>query len=44
MTQGFSSGGPKEAVIVTPLMDFIRQKRAAKSGSQVWWCYLAYSY
>ncbi|XP_077224320.1 regulator of nonsense transcripts UPF3-like [Tasmannia lanceolata] len=28
------AGAPKEAVIVTPLMDFIRQKRAAKSGSQ----------
>lgn len=28
------AGGPKESVIVTPLMDFIRQKRAAKSGSQ----------
>ncbi|XP_020250111.1 regulator of nonsense transcripts UPF3-like isoform X1 [Asparagus officinalis] len=28
------AGGPKEAVIVTPLMDFIRQKRLAKTGSQ----------
>ncbi|XP_077249722.1 regulator of nonsense transcripts UPF3-like isoform X2 [Tasmannia lanceolata] len=27
-------GAPKETVIVTPLMDFVRQKRAAKSGSQ----------
>lgn len=30
-----SSGGPKETLIVTPLMDFVRQKRAAKVGSQV---------
>ncbi|ONK55322.1 uncharacterized protein A4U43_UnF5010 [Asparagus officinalis] len=28
------AGGPKESVITTPLMDFIRQKRAIKSGSQ----------
>lgn len=28
-------GGIKEALIVTPLMDFVRQKRAAKIGSQV---------
>ncbi|KAH7670728.1 regulator of nonsense transcripts 3 protein [Dioscorea alata] len=28
------AGGAKEAVIVTPLMDFVRQKRASKSSSQ----------
>ncbi|XP_058097668.1 regulator of nonsense transcripts UPF3-like [Magnolia sinica] len=28
------AGGPKDTLIVTPLMDFVRQKRAAKSGSQ----------
>ncbi|XP_058090135.1 regulator of nonsense transcripts UPF3-like isoform X3 [Magnolia sinica] len=28
------AGAPKETVVVTPLMDFVRQKRAAKSGSQ----------
>ncbi|KAJ6816379.1 regulator of nonsense transcripts UPF3-like [Iris pallida] len=28
------SGRSKETLIVTPLMDFVRQKRAAKSGSQ----------
>lgn len=28
------AGGIKEALIVTPLMDFVRQKRAAKIGSQ----------
>ncbi|OVA04791.1 Regulator of nonsense-mediated decay [Macleaya cordata] len=28
------AGAPKEAPIVTPLMDFVRQKRAAKSGPQ----------
>ncbi|KAG9456930.1 hypothetical protein H6P81_001438 [Aristolochia fimbriata] len=28
------AGQPKESPIVTPLMDFVRQKRAAKSGSQ----------
>ncbi|XP_065872690.1 regulator of nonsense transcripts UPF3-like isoform X2 [Euphorbia lathyris] len=27
-------GAPKDAPIVTPLMDFVRQKRAAKSGSR----------
>lgn len=30
-----SSGGLKETLVVTPLMDFVRQKRAAKIGSQV---------
>ena len=29
------SGSAKDAPIVTPLMDFIRQKRAAKGGSRV---------
>nr|XP_010930556.1 regulator of nonsense transcripts UPF3 isoform X1 [Elaeis guineensis] len=28
------AGAPKETPIVTPLMDFVRQKRAAKSGIQ----------
>ncbi|KAG4196713.1 hypothetical protein ERO13_A06G188800v2 [Gossypium hirsutum] len=28
------SGAPKEAPVVTPLMEFVRQKRAAKSGTQ----------
>ncbi|XP_077231617.1 smg-4/UPF3 family protein isoform X5 [Tasmannia lanceolata] len=28
------AGAPKETLIITPLMDFVRQKRAAKSGSQ----------
>ncbi|GMI72405.1 hypothetical protein like AT1G33980 [Hibiscus trionum] len=28
------SGAPKETPVVTPLMEFVRQKRAAKSGSQ----------
>lgn len=28
-------GGLKERLIVTPLMDFVRQKRASKIGSQV---------
>ncbi|PKA66757.1 Regulator of nonsense transcripts UPF3 [Apostasia shenzhenica] len=28
------AGAPKDVPIVTPLMDFVRQKRAAKSGSQ----------
>ena len=28
-------GVTKEAAIVTPLMDFVRQKRAAKSGTRV---------
>ncbi|KAJ0977253.1 hypothetical protein J5N97_012727 [Dioscorea zingiberensis] len=28
------AGGVKEALIVTPLMDFVRQRRAAKIGSQ----------
>eukprot|EP01018_Ginkgo_biloba_P023880 Gb_30577 [translate_table: standard] len=28
------AGGAKDSLIVTPLMDFVRQKRAAKSGSQ----------
>ncbi|RWR90336.1 regulator of nonsense transcripts UPF3 isoform X1 [Cinnamomum micranthum f. kanehirae] len=28
------AGGQKETLIVTPLMDFVRQKRAAKMGSQ----------
>ncbi|KAJ8767869.1 hypothetical protein K2173_020809 [Erythroxylum novogranatense] len=28
------AGAAKDATIVTPLMDFVRQKRAAKSGSQ----------
>lgn len=30
-----STGVAKDAPIVTPLMDFIRQKRAAKSGPRV---------
>lgn len=29
------SGIPKEAPIVTPLMEYVRQKRAAESGMQV---------
>ena len=29
------SGVPKDIPIVTPLMDFVRQKRAAKGGSRV---------
>uniref|UniRef100_A0A2P2L7B1 Regulator of nonsense transcripts UPF3-like isoform X2 n=1 Tax=Rhizophora mucronata TaxID=61149 RepID=A0A2P2L7B1_RHIMU len=29
------AGAAKEAPIVTPLMDFVRQKRAAKTGSRV---------
>lgn len=33
-------GGPKERLIVTPLMDFVRQKRAAKIGSQVYDYYI----
>ncbi|KAL2536965.1 Regulator of nonsense transcripts UPF3 [Forsythia ovata] len=28
------AGAPKDAPIVTPLMDFVRQKRAAKSGTR----------
>ncbi|KAE8655484.1 Regulator of nonsense transcripts UPF3 [Hibiscus syriacus] len=28
------SGAPKETPVVTPLMEFVRQKRAAKSGTQ----------
>ncbi|KAK8559866.1 hypothetical protein V6N13_016599 [Hibiscus sabdariffa] len=28
------SGAPKETPVVTPLMEFVRQKRAAKSGAQ----------
>ncbi|XP_068653302.1 regulator of nonsense transcripts UPF3-like isoform X2 [Aristolochia californica] len=28
------AGQPKESPIITPLMDFVRQKRAAKTGSQ----------
>ncbi|MQM02410.1 hypothetical protein Taro_035177 [Colocasia esculenta] len=28
------AGAAKEMIIVTPLMEFVRQKRAAKSGSQ----------
>lgn len=28
------AGGTRDSFIVTPLMDFVRQKRAAKSGSQ----------
>ncbi|KAK1288306.1 Regulator of nonsense transcripts UPF3 [Acorus calamus] len=28
------AAGTKESIVVTPLMDFVRQKRAAKSGSQ----------
>lgn len=28
-------GSAKDAPIVTPLMDYIRQKRAAKSGARV---------
>ncbi|KAJ4966639.1 hypothetical protein NE237_018488 [Protea cynaroides] len=28
------AGAPKESPIVTPLMDYVRQKRAAKTGSQ----------
>jgi hypothetical protein len=30
-----STGVAKDAPIVTPLMEFIRQKRAAKSGPRV---------
>lgn len=30
-----STGAAKDAPIITPLMDFVRQKRAAKSGSRV---------
>lgn len=30
-----TNAGAKEAPIITPLMDFVRQKRAAKSGSLV---------
>lgn len=29
------AGAAKEALVVTPLMDFVRQKRAAKGGSRV---------
>jgi len=29
-----AAGGMKDSLIVTPLMDYVRQKRAAKSGSQ----------
>jgi regulator of nonsense transcripts 3 len=29
------AGAAKDAPIVTPLMDFVRQKRAAKGGSRV---------
>lgn len=32
------SGVPKDTPIVTPLMDFVRQKRAAKGGSRVICC------
>lgn len=28
------AGAPKEALVVTPLMEYIRQRRAAKNGSQ----------
>lgn len=31
----FLLGAPKEAPIVTPLMDFVRQRRAAKGGTRV---------
>lgn len=31
----FVLGTPKDAPIVTPLMDFVRQKRAAKGGPRV---------
>lgn len=34
MNVGFL-GAAKDAPIVTPLMDFVRQKRAAKGGSRV---------
>ena len=30
-----SLGAGRDAPIITPLMDFVRQKRAAKSGSRV---------
>lgn len=33
-------GAAKEALIVTPLMDFVRQKRAAKAGPRVYICYI----
>lgn len=29
------AGAVKDAPVVTPLMDFVRQKRAAKGGSRV---------
>lgn len=31
----FLLGAPKDGPIVTPLMDFVRQKRAAKGGARV---------
>ena len=30
-------GAPKETPVVTPLMEFVRQKRAAKTGTQVFY-------
>lgn len=30
-------GAPKETPVVTPLMAFVRQKRAAESGTQVYY-------
>lgn len=36
-------GAAKEALIVTPLMDFVRQKRAAKAGPRVYICYIIWA-
>lgn len=36
---GLPLGAGKDTLIITPLMDFVRQKRASKGGSRVLFVY-----